>query len=64
MSTARIRSRTPGFRASKRGQSKRKTGKMLRKEELNRCQATQRNFQPPVNLVVEEELLGERNLKR
>lgn len=64
MSTAIIRSRAPGFKAIKRGQRKRKRGKTLRKEDPNRCQATQRNFQPPVNLVVEEELLGERNLKR
>jgi len=64
MSTAIIRSRAPGFRSSKTRQCKRKRGKMLRKELLNRCQATQRNFQPLVNLVVEEKLLGERNLKR
>lgn len=64
MSTAIIRSKAPGFRAGKRRQQKRKRVKTLRKEELNRCQATHRNFQPPVNLVVEGELLGERNLKR
>lgn len=64
MSIAIIRSPAPGFTASKRGQHKKTRGKALRKGELHRCQATHRNFQPPVNLVVEEELLGEINLKR
>lgn len=36
MSTARVRSRAPGFRSSKRGQSNRKRGKTVRKKELYR----------------------------
>lgn len=62
MSTVRIRSRVPGFRASKRGQSKRKKGNMLRKD-LNRYQATQIP-QLPVSVMVKEVLCWEGNLKR
>lgn len=57
MSTARVRSRAPGFRSSKRGQSNRKRGKTVRKKELYRHQDTQRNFQPLASLAVERNTL-------